>query len=278
MRNNQKISIPISTPTTNVTPEKPVTSTSISVVSQFTEATIILALLTFIGYWGAFSYETAYSEYFRIPHYFISLNPTLVLFTSIMWTILGVVVACILIGIVVWIALKPVGKDIERRYPRIVKICSISFTILMLTLWVFRIITDQETRQILTVKNLLISAAIGVSWLFLEWLYERYKEDKEETPWGFIGVALLVSGFLFGLYLEFWFLRILGREMAQGQKVFHVYALPSSTSEVAVIRNYGDYLYAVPFNRITHEFETKLLTFPICDVSEYSWAFPANTT
>jgi cytochrome bd-type quinol oxidase subunit 2 len=189
-----------------------------------------------------------------------------------MWAILGVVIACILFGIVVWIALKPVGKDIERRYPRIVKICGISFAILMLTLGVFGIITDQETRQIVTVKNLLISAAIGVSWLFLGWLYKRYKEDKEETPWGFIGVALLVSVFLLVLYLEFWFLRILEREMAQGQKVFHVYVLTSSTSisEVAVIRNYGDYLYTVPFNRTTHEFETKLVIIKMSESSKPS--------
>jgi hypothetical protein len=51
MRNNVKISIPISTPTTNGTPEKPVTSASISALSWFAQATIILALIPFVGYW-----------------------------------------------------------------------------------------------------------------------------------------------------------------------------------------------------------------------------------
>jgi|SoiMethySBSTD1v2_1073268.scaffolds.fasta_scaffold332317_4 hypothetical protein len=45
--------------------------------------------------------------------------------------------------------------------------------------------------------------------------------------------------------------------------------LPSSTSpstsEVAVIRNYGEYLLTVPFNRGTKEFENKLIMVKMSD-------------
>ena len=57
----------------------------------------------------------------------------------------------------------------------------------------------------------------------------------------------------------------LGRETAEKQTEFPVLILPSSNSDLAIIRNYGDYLYAVPFNHDTNKFEQK---FYIVKMSE----------
>jgi hypothetical protein len=83
MRNNVKISVPISTPTTNGTSEKPVSSTSITALSWFTQATIILALIPFVGYLFSLSYEASFCGYFSIPYYLISISPSLVLSMTI---------------------------------------------------------------------------------------------------------------------------------------------------------------------------------------------------
>jgi hypothetical protein len=273
MKMRRKQVIAISTPTP---PALPATSaiSAVSAMSWFTQATIILALITFCGYFAAFSYEIAYFGYFRIPYYFISLNPTSVFFTTAVWTVVVPLIALFLVGTAVLTtvlnALEPVGKQIEKRFPRSVKIAVILIAISVVAFFVFKFITDQEFRKAWTVETALIGAAFFALWALFRSSYRRYKENKEETPWRVI--ALLVAGFFLVLYIEFRLLSVVGSKTAQGEKVFHVYALPSSTStsEVAVIRMYGEYLYAVPFNRKTNEheaqFESKLVIVKMSDV------------
>src|SRR5215831_14815161 len=117
MKPKQKPARSTSTPTPPATPAPPETP-PVSALSRFTDAAIILAILTFFGYWGAFSYEIAYFEYFNIPYYFISLNPTTVFFASAGWVFLGPLMVFILIVAVVSLALEPVGKNIEKKYPK----------------------------------------------------------------------------------------------------------------------------------------------------------------
>ena len=278
MKSRRKQSVSNSTsatPTVSEPPKPtPPETSAVSALSRFTDAAIILAFITFFGYWGAFCYETAYFEYFNIPYYFISLNPTMVFFASVGWVFLGPLMVFVLIVMVVLTALEPVGKNIERNYPRSVKIVSISFAVLMLIFLAYQLITDHEFRKTWTVETIVISALI-VGFLFsFGFLYKRYKENKEEIPWRFI--ALLVSGFLLVSYLEFRFLRTIGEERAKKAKGFPVYVLPplppeapvapnSPTTEVAVIRTSGDYLLTIPFNRGTKEFENKLIIVKMSD-------------
>src|SRR5262249_2160310 len=138
----------------------PSETSAVSALSRFTDAAIILAFITFFGYWGAFSYETAYFEYFNIPYYFISLNPTTVFFASVIWVFLGPLMVFILIGAVVSLALEPVGKNIERRFPRGVKIAGILIAVSGVALLAFEYITDQKYREIWTIRTLVISALI----------------------------------------------------------------------------------------------------------------------
>src|SRR5262249_2342503 len=83
-------------------PVTPVTSTSQSALTWLTQATIILALIPFVGYWCTLAYEQGFVSYFGIPYYFVSLNPTLVLTRSqilpslgfILWLLLSLVFIC----------------------------------------------------------------------------------------------------------------------------------------------------------------------------------------
>jgi hypothetical protein len=86
MKKNQKPARSTSTPTLAapvISPKPaPLATPAVSALSRFTDAAIILAFITFFGYWGAFCYEMAYFEFFNIPYYLISLTPTVVFFTS----------------------------------------------------------------------------------------------------------------------------------------------------------------------------------------------------
>jgi hypothetical protein len=284
MRRNQKparslsASITSAPPATPAPPETP----AVSALSRFTDAAIILAALTFIGYWGAFSYETAYFEYFNIPYYFISLNLTAVFFASAGWFYLAPLVGLMLVWVAVWItvwnALEPVEERIKKRFPKSVKIVGILIAISGIAFFVFKFITDEEVRKVWTVETVLFGAAIFALVFLLGWLHKRYKEKKEESTWGLI--ALGVSGFLLFSYLEFRLLRAVGEDMAKNAKGFPVYMVPppevpvtpnppttpnASTTEVAVIRTSGDYLLTVPFNRGTKEFENKLILVKMSD-------------
>src|SRR5262249_48761211 len=59
----------------------------------------------------------------------------------------------------------------------------------------------------------------------------------------------------------------LGELEAKRQEWFYVITQPSPP-ELAVIRNYGDYLYAVPFNRNTKEFEKKVVVIKMSESSK----------
>ena len=285
MKRNQKPARSTSTPTLAAAPAISETTTppappAASALSRFTEATIIIAIITFVGYWGAFAYEEEYFSYFNIPYYFISLNPTAVFFTSTGWIAIAPIIAFFLVWTAVWTtvwnALEPVEKQIERRFPSIVTVAGILISISGVAFLVFKFITDEEFRKAWTVEFALFVAAIIALWVLIPSSYRRYKEGKKQTPWGVI--ALLVSGFFLALYIEFRFLRIVARDMAKNQKAFPVYVLPpptpevpgtpnSSTTEVAVIRTSGDYLLAVPFTRDPKwaVFENKLIIVKMSD-------------
>jgi hypothetical protein len=66
-----------STPTVPAISETPGASVT-PALSLFTEAAIVIASFTIVGYLWALSYEVAFFRYFSIPFYFITLNPTAV--------------------------------------------------------------------------------------------------------------------------------------------------------------------------------------------------------
>jgi hypothetical protein len=151
---------------------------------------IIISLTTLIAYLWALYYEVGFFEYFSLPYYLISLNPSIVLATNaVLVIVFGGVFAVVYIVI--------------NRLPEI---------------W-YRIV-------------------IGV--LFIAALF-------------FCRVC-----------------RIEGRNEAKRQEKFLIVkqnlGVPGVDTEVAVLRVYGEYLFAVPINRADKKFEKKLVILKMSDM------------
>ena len=241
----------------------PPASVSASAISRLTEATIILALLTFAGYWYTFCYEVRFFSYFDIPYYFVSVTPTLILSKSILWVFLGATLGVVLLCIAIYIILGPVEQDMNARYLKLMKTVVVLIAIVSALFIIYSsitTITDPKLREEWTVHKLVTVVVSGLLCLFFVWVYQNYKKN---IPWGFVGIALGITMYFVILGLGFRFLIAQGFEEAQKQEVFPVYVLPQRSpseiagkddhSEVAIIRNYGDYLLAIPFTRITRK-------------------------
>jgi hypothetical protein len=96
----------------------------------------------------------------------------------------------------------------------------------------------------------------------------RSKYYKKGILWNFVFILIATYFLLLGLNRGFEFFYIAGEERAEKQDYFPVLREPSSHYEVVVIRNYGDYLYAVPFNRDDKEFKRKLFILKMSEMSQ----------
>ena len=97
-----------------------------------------------------------------------------------------------------------------------------------------------------------------------------YKLHPKIFTWNVVCILLVTLVFLSILNPVFRLFHYVGRENAETQTEFAVLVLPPSHSELAVIRNYGEYLYAVPFTRKTNEpgayFERQVVIVKMPDV------------
>src|SRR5258708_7687098 len=91
VKNKQKAAIPRSTPA-SVLAAAPGTPEGGSALSWFSQATVILALIPFVGYLVSYAFQVKYFAYFGIPYYFVSLIPDLVFYTSFIWVLMGPVI------------------------------------------------------------------------------------------------------------------------------------------------------------------------------------------
>jgi hypothetical protein len=188
--------------------------TSLSALSWFTQAALVIPFLTIVGAWYVLYFEAGYLDYFYIHHYFISLSPSIVLGTSSYWLYLLAFLLSCTIALVVLISIS-------------------------------------------------------------DWLYERQKKKRKEgdetkEPLWLKQALVCIIGLFFLLFLVlggFYFF-VKGRNQAENQEPFHVFttSFDSFKSEVAVIRVYGEHLYAVPFNRDTKEFERQLVIVKMSDI------------
>jgi len=80
------------------------------------------------------------------------------------------------------------------------------------------------------------------------------------------GVSTLFFTILVLIILGIMGYSFLGKYDAEHKKEFPVLVSDSFPSGVAVIRSYGEYLYAIPFNRETKQFESKLVIVKMSDV------------
>jgi hypothetical protein len=132
----------------------------------------------------------------------------------------------------------------------------------------------------------MICTAIGLILYIAVWIYLYFKKEKSwwnehpeninttndtKVPFTYnprISSIVFIILLLTFLGVNIW--DFFGRYNAEHQKEFNAFVLPPSNSEVAVIRSYGDYLYAVPFNRATKEFEKKLVIIKMSESAKPS--------
>jgi hypothetical protein len=241
------------TPVPAVTPETEVTEATAptSPISWFTQATIVLALIPFVGYWCALSFEKGFCAYFGIPAYFISLSPTQVLGNSTIWFLI-VPAICLVIAVAIgWALLAEANKYVGLVLP-------IAFVILL----VWR--KYEDFKDIKTLLGMVVVILLGV---LLFWLTDGGRKiNRASIPRKSRGILGIVGAF-FLIVLGYGYMSFfaLGLRDADNQTEFPTIAPQSSTvppvPEIAVIRNYGEYLLAVPLKRDSNGngFEKKLI-------------------
>jgi hypothetical protein len=242
-------------------PAPPATSaiSTVSAISWFTQATIILALIPFVGYWCCLAYELGVASYFGIPFYFISLTPTLVLSTSWLLPWIGLVpCVAILGGIILTSRLERVIKE----HPKYAKYESYAAPLVFMIVTIMVFVSYPGYRDF---KSL---SYVGLFVAFILSLFLLYKNFENQTLRQLFVITLCTLSALVALNLGFNFFSEQGRERAGKYDSFPVLVspYPTSTPEVAVIRTYGEYLYAVPFHRETRQFEDQLVIVKMSDV------------
>jgi hypothetical protein len=266
MRTKQKQATAESNPVASKTPPT-------SVMSWFTQTTLVLALITFFGYYGALLSEAGFCAYFGIPFHFIPLSLTLVLANSMIWLLI-VPPVCVFILVVMGMGALIGAYNNIGGCLLILEAIGIGIInpVLRERIWLW--LTNPVLREIktLTYVGITVLVIVLLVWLYKRdvklvrrvfgWLFKRSEKkdgDKNEllTLVNAAGVAFGVIIFCTVIFYGHFGLQKLGRTEAQEQVRFSVIESGSITNmvvpEVAVIRNYGEYLFTVPIIRKTDE-------------------------
>jgi hypothetical protein len=240
-------------------PVTPDTAISTSAIAWFAQSAIILALIPFIGYWCTLAFEQGFLSYFSIPYYFVSLNTTIILSTSIVLPALGIALLALICPVIMFIH-EAMNTKID-----------IKFCLLYIPITLALIILIYMTNNLMKSWIIIFTGFVAYLPLFLSFL--SYKYNVKGIQLNFIWVFLVIFAFLGILTPGFNLFHEGGKETAKTQKEFPVLVLSSLPSKVAVIRSYGDYLYAVPFNPDTNKFEKKLVIVKISELTTIPLAF-----
>jgi hypothetical protein len=286
MKTKQKPARSTSTPTAP-TPATPETAdTSLSGLSWFTQATIILALIPFVGYLFTLSFEASFCKYFSLPYYLISINPTLVLSMTI-----GTVgpFTHLIISALLMIVLAPLFGNLSLKNRK--RLFITVFVALVFTFCDY--LFKQESRKYISLNLLWIIGGITVISYIGIWIFLGFKRDKlwwnqpltdinntEKTPISSLSnsrISVLVFSILVFIALCVYGYSYLGTYQSEHQTEFPVFK-PSSVDsfkfeaalgpKAAVLRTYGEYVYAVPFNLGTDGavFEKQLIIVKMSDI------------
>jgi hypothetical protein len=259
-------------------PPAPSAISTVSAMSWFTQATIILALISFVGYLFSLAYEINFCDYFSIPYYLISLSPTLVLYVT-MGTLVGFSSLIIVISLAVFLTLLVKFAVKNRKH----KFAALFISLIFL---ISGFLLNPEYRKQTSLTVLLIIGGILLVFYITLWVFLKFRKDElwwnesvshsdntEQTLLPRLynpGISIVIAAILLFIVLGINGYSLLGKEVAKTQDKFPVFAPPPSlglqSPEVAVIRMYGEYLYAVPFHRDTKQFENQLVIVKMSDI------------
>jgi hypothetical protein len=250
-----------------------------SVKSWITEG-MIIALIPVTAYLWTLFYEIGFCDYFHIRYYFISLTPAIVLATS------GEFILILLFLYLLIMYFFIIGSfHISAQLSEFTSKMSTSTVVMMIFMLYFLalaslmlLIFNSEVRQMvvaLAIIYVLLVIATLVNPLFTQ-------RKKEGSYWEKLAADIKPSSSLNhrGLHFPMTIIisivfivvsggasahRKLGQFNAQWQEEFYIVA---QSPELVVIRNYGDYLFAAPFDRVTKEVEKKLYLLKISDMAK----------
>ena len=246
--------------------------------SWITDA-LIIALVTAGAYLLALYYEIGFCDYFNIPHYFISLNPSLILEVSVPVFVLSLLIVLGIIFVSMLIEYLSTSRmGIFSMLVFITFVYSIYFLIMML---------NNKNNQVLHTICFLISLVV-LMFIFLKPFtfrqnsstnyWERLVENVVITEDSSILNRLLrlysfnilvLCLVLFSVVLGIPFYYKAGRDSAMNQEDFLVVRpSPSSEDKLVILRSYGERFFAVrtiPTNSEKVLFEKKLFIFKMSD-------------
>jgi hypothetical protein len=251
---------------------------SLAVTSWVIQPSVIVPLAIFMVYLWTLSQEVGFYAYFSIPLYFISLNPTIVLSTFGI-QIVGISIALLLVSMIsfmIYLGSLFAAKTPTRRFLSTMAVACFTLAISLI------LFNTGNTKLAIMVGVPIVLLLILI---FLKPLCIRYKEGsywdnltslmqpREEIStldlslaaryWDYILLVIIAISIGFGGL----FFGYLGYSNAQTQPWFQTIKQYES-QEVVVIRSYGDYLLAVPFNRNTKQFERKMFIMKISDMAK----------
>jgi hypothetical protein len=234
---------------------------------------ILIALIPASAYLWALYYEVGFCEYFHIPYGLISLNPTTVLASSLPAFFILSLPVILLLFVVFFVAYEQISMLV--------------FFVLVGMGGMWTVLFSGESYQ----KRILV-AVLTLMMLGIVFIPPFRRPRAEGNYWRRLWVSLLRTtsptavtrsrpqlrvrriDFLLILVIlaVIWAFiplsRGLGKGGAKGLRDFLIVAAESPRPEVAVVRVYGDYLFTVPFDRTTKEFEKKLYLLKISEMAE----------
>jgi hypothetical protein len=260
-----------------------------SVRSWITDG-IIIAGLTATAYLWTLFYEVGFCGYFSIPYYFISLSPVNVLIIGGRFLLVFIVLC---IPIILFGALRPFIGYLSALTSRFAirsgvnsAIVMFFFSLMLSGMMVYFSSFEREFWLQILMRIIAVVPVIAfftvplvrqrnekVSYwtkIILDWApRQRISRPAPIPAPGFRDFVnlMLIAMFVVLIGIGNNIFPKAGKEDAQSKKEFQVISQSSSLPEVVVLRVYGDYLFAAPFDRSTKKVEKKLFILKISEIA-----------
>ncbi len=241
---------------------------------KFFSETLLIALLTGVGYMSAFAYQYSYLQYFNVPVFFVDINLGLILLTTslaITWLLVLGMSLNFLIG---W---KPQSKSF-----RIIRAASLAVTLLIGIFFpVVAMSYDHENIWSILPFLFLLVACVVIVVISLyknpEFLdktdTKRNKNDfiyKAEQIYGSFPVLFVAMLILFIAYSG-----LMGTTVARNTSN---YLVSNTIPNLVIISTYQDSFLAVTFSSSTHTFNKEILLLTKDKISQDKTIFYLENT
>jgi hypothetical protein len=219
--------------------------------SWITDSAILIALVTAAAYFLTLRYEAGMCNYFKIPIYFVSLNPPLVMFRSAKFIYMIFVVSALVI--LLFNIFEYCQKNPGRYAPFII----IPLLVVFLLQVIFNIRYEADWLELGTA----IFMTLVMMGILIYHLRNAISADFYYRLLNYGPILLFIAIFWLGssLFYE------IGSYMAKQEDEYHVINESLESPKLVVLRMYGDYLITAPFDPETQEVKKDLYILKISE-------------